>query len=185
MVCAQEARVALGLDRVLLVPMGVAPHREIDPEPGPQARLRMCRAAAEGDAGLEVSAIECERPGPSYTADTLRELSAPDRELTLLLGADQAAELMSWREPEEVLRLARVAVAERSGMDREGVLRRLGHLDGHDALEFFDMPRIDVSSTMVRARLAAGRPVRWLVPDAVERMIAAEGLYASATVGAE
>jgi nicotinate-nucleotide adenylyltransferase len=185
MVCAQEARTALGLDRVMLIPMGVAPHRAIEPEPGRDVRLRMCRLAAAGDDGLEVSSIECDREGPSYTVETLRELSGPERELMLLLGADQAAALRSWREPEEVLRLARVAVASRSGMDREGVLRRLGGLEGHERIEFFDMPRLDVSSTMVRERVAAGKPIRWLVAAAVEELVGAEGLYASATVGAQ
>jgi nicotinate-nucleotide adenylyltransferase len=185
MVCAQEARVALDLDRVMLVPTGVAPHRAIDPEPGADVRLHMCRLAALGDPALEVSDIECERDGVSYTVDTLRELSGPERELTLLLGADQAAALASWREPEEVLRLARVAVASRSGMDREGVLRRLGGLAGHERIEFFDMPRLDVSSTMVRERIAAGHPIRWLVPTKVAELVDAERVYPSATVGAE
>jgi nicotinate-nucleotide adenylyltransferase len=183
-VCAQEARSALGLDRVVLIPMGVAPHRAIDPEPGVEVRLEMCRLAAEGDEGLEVSAIETEREGPSFTADTLRELSAEGRELTLILGADQAAALATWREPEEVLRLATVAVAQRSGMDREGVLRRLGALEGHERFEFFDMPRLDVSSTMVRERIAGGRPIRWLVPPRVAERIEAERPYPSATVEA-
>lgn len=177
---AQEAHARLGLDRVLLVPFGHAPHRVLEAEPGPQERLRMAQLTAAGDDRLGVSAIEVDRPGPSYMADTLtllREIE-PASDLTLILGADQAQRLGTWHEPERVLKLARVAVADREGIGRDDVVAALRGLRGADAIEGFPLPRIEVSSTMVRERVATGLPIRYLVPDAVAERIAAEGLYA-------
>jgi nicotinate-nucleotide adenylyltransferase len=168
-----------------MVPMGQAPHREIDPEPGPRIRLELCRLAAATADWLTVSALEIEREGPSYTADTLDALHerAPDEEHTLILGADQAANLASWHEPGRVLSLARVAVAAREGIEREAVLRRLEGLADESRIAFFDMPRIDVSSTLVRERVAEGRPVEYLVPETVRAALTERSLYQAAQVG--
>jgi len=185
LICAQEARWQLELDEVTMVPMGRAPHREIESEPGPGVRLALCRLAAEGNEWLSVSDAEVRRPGASYTADTLAAVRehAPGDELTLILGADQAAHLGSWREPERVLSLASVAVAAREGMEREAVLRRLDGLGENATIVFFDMPRIDISSTLVRERVGERRPVRYLVSDGVRGMIEERGLYQAAEVG--
>jgi nicotinate-nucleotide adenylyltransferase len=182
LVCAQEARVQLELDRVLLVPVGVAPHRVLADDPGPEARLAMAERAAEGDPGLAVSRAELDRPGPSYTADTLAELRerAPEEELTLILGGDQAAALPTWHEPERVLELAEVAAVERAGWARERIVRSLAGLSRTDRLRFVQMPLIEISSSDVRTRAAAGRPIRYLVPEAVADYIAERGLYAAA-----
>ena len=178
LVCAQEALVALGLERVLLVPVGEAPHRTIPGDPGAETRLALCRAAVEGDDRLEVARLELDREGPSYTVDTLRALARGGDELVLILGGDQAAELPRWRDPEGVLGLARVAVAARSSHGPDEVGARLAGLSGaNERVEFFPMPRLDVSSTLVRRRVAEGKPVRYLVPTAVEAQIAARGLY--------
>ena len=179
LVCAQEACVRLELDRVLLVPVGEAPHREVE-DPGGQTRLELCQAATADDDRLGCSRVEIDRPGPSYTVDTLRALrdeGAAGDELVLILGADQAAELRSWRDPEGVLGLAEVAVMERADLGPATVRARLEGLSGADRLEFFSMPRIDVSSTLVRRRVADGLPVRYLVPDAVCDLISERGLY--------
>ena len=177
---AQEAHARLGLDRVLFVPFGQAPHRVLEGDPGPRKRLRMAQLAAAGDDRLGVSAVEVDRSGPSYMADTLtllREIE-PATDLTLILGADQALRLQTWHEPERVLELARVAVADRDGIVCDDVVAALDGLRGVDAIEGFPLARIEVSSTMVRERVAAGLPIRYLVPDAVADRIAAEGLYA-------
>lgn len=184
---AQEAHARLGLDRVLLVPFGEPPHRALEVDPGARERLRMAQLAAGGDERLGVSAVEIDRPGPSYTADTLtllREIE-PATELTLVLGADQALRLRSWHEPERVLELARVAVADRAGTGRDAVVAELAGMPGADGIEGFPLPRIEISSTLVRERVAAGLPIRYLVPDAVADRIAAAGLYgAPSTAGA-
>ena len=180
LVCASEARDQLGLDVVRLVPAAVPPHKEVRSDPGAAVRLELCRLAVAGDAGLEVSPIELGRPGPSFTVDTLRALhaDAPEDELTFIVGGDQAHGLPAWREPEAVLELARLAVVEREEVGRRDVLARLDGLRGvPERVDFFDMPRLDVSSTLLRRRVAAGRSVRHLVPDAVAERIATLGLY--------
>jgi nicotinate-nucleotide adenylyltransferase len=176
LVCAQEAHGQLELDVVVWIPVGQAPHREIPEDPGPEARFQMCDFATAGDERFGVSRIEIDREGPSYTADTLRALAerSPGDELILILGGDQAASLPSWHQPEEVVRLATVAVAERGESDRARVESALS---GRRDAVFFDMPRVDVSSTLVRERAAAGRPIRYLVPDKVAHFIGAQSLY--------
>ena len=180
LVCAQEAHAQLELDVVVWVPVGRAPHREIPQDPGPEVRFQMCDYATAADERFGLSRIEVDRDGPSYTADTLRALRerSPEDELLLLLGADQAVALPTWHEPDEVTRLATIAVAERGDVGRAGVEQAIG---GRAELRFFEMPRIDVSSTMVRERAASGRPIRYLVPDKVANFIGAQSLY-SATV---
>jgi len=178
-VLAHDAAHQLGLERVLLIPVGEAPHREIDSEPGANVRLEMVRLAVEGDGLLEASGIEVEREGPSYTFRTLellREERAGD-EVTLLMGADVAASLESWKEPGRVLELARVGVAMRPGTDldeAETVLERLGARERFEAVR---MPELSVSSTHVRRRVAQGRSIRYLVPDGVRDLISERELY--------
>ena len=145
-------------------------------------RARLCERAVAGDSRFAVSRAEIEREGPSFMADTLRLVStgSPEDELVLILGADQASALPSWHQPEAVLSLARVAVVSREGIEREAVTRRLHGLAGHEDIEFFDMPRVDVSSSLVRARVAEGRPIRYLVPEGVAEEIDSGSLYAAA-----
>ena len=112
----------------------------------------------------------------------LRGLRAaePEDELTFIVGGDMAAALPAWREPEAILALARLGVAEREGVRRADVRERLAALAGvPERLAFFDMPRIDVSSSLLRRRAAAGLPLRYLMPDAVAAYVAREGLYPS------
>ena len=164
---------------MLVLPVGEAPHRTMEGDPGAEVRARLCEHAVEGDSRFEVSRAEVERSGPSYTVDTLRLLGSrlPDDQLTVILGADQASRLASWHEPETVLSLARVAVAAREGIEREAVMRHIHGLAGSDSVAFFDMPRVDISSSLVRRRAASGRPIRYLLPDKVADHVEAEGLY--------
>ena len=179
LVCAQEALVQLGLDRVLLVPVGVAPHKTIDADPGVEHRVALCEAAVADDDRLGVSRADADRDGPSYTVDLLRALSGED-ELTFVVGGDMAHSLPAWRDPEGVLALARLAVAERESVRRADISERLAGIAGAaERVCFFDMPRLDISSSLIRRRAAAGRPLRYLVPDAVAAYIEREGLYRS------
>jgi nicotinate-nucleotide adenylyltransferase len=180
LVCAQEARAQLALDRVILMPVHTPPHKEAIDDPGPQARLALCEAAIAADEELETSTLEIERGGPSYTVDTLRALhgSREGDDLTFIVGGDMASSLPSWREPEAVLGLARLAVAEREEHRRQEIAERLGALRGADErVVFFTMPRLDISSSDIRRRVAEGRPVRWLVPGEVCDEIERRGLY--------
>ncbi len=179
LVCAMEARDQLGLDAVKLVPAGTPPHKPIDPSQPPAAvRVELCELAAAEEPGLEVLRDEVRRAGPSYTVDTLRGLHAAGDELTFIVGADQALGLPDWREPETVLSMARIAVAKRGDTAQQDILDRCSGLVGFQRITFFDMPRLDISSSAIRARVAAGRPIRHLVPAAVADRIAADGLYA-------
>jgi nicotinate-nucleotide adenylyltransferase len=181
LVCAQEAHAQLDLDRVVLMPAGIPPHKDVADDPGAEARLALCERAIDGDERLAVSRLELDRPGRSYTVDTLRALreSSPQDDLTFIVGGDMARSLPSWREPAAVLELASVAVAERAGAEREQIRERLRELEpaASERVRFFDMPRIDVSSSLVRERVASGRPIRYLVPDAVAAAIAEHGWY--------
>jgi len=182
LLCAQEAYDQLGLERVLFIPVAVPPHKEAEGDPGADVRVELCRRAIGDDDRLAVDDLEVRRGGASYTVDTLRSLHAtyPGDDLTFIVGGDMAFSLPTWRAPEEVVGLARLAVAEREGARRADILERLATIPGAvDRVDFFDLPRMDVSSSLVRRRVAAGRPIRYLVADAVAEYIARHGLYRS------
>jgi nicotinate-nucleotide adenylyltransferase len=179
LVCAQEAHCELELDQVMLIPAGMPPHKPVEAEPGAAHRLELCRLAIRGDDRFTVSDLEVRRDGPSYTVDTLDLLSthAPSDELFLILGGDIAAGLGGWHEPERVLELATVAIAKRRGTARSAVQRTLDQLTGGERARFFQMPRIGISSTMLRRRVRTGQSIRYFVPDAVAAYIEEHGLY--------
>ena len=110
---------------------------------------------------------------------TLRELHErePGNELTFIVGADMAETLPAWREPRELLRLAQVAVAERGESRRAGIAARIAELEPGDRVRYFDMPRIEISSTLLRARAARGESLRYFTTDGVAREVAERGLY--------
>jgi nicotinate-nucleotide adenylyltransferase len=176
---AQEAHAQLGLDRVVFVPVSVPPHKVPQDDPGPEARYELCHLATAKDERFAVSRIELDREGPSYTVDTLREIHAgsPGDDLTFIVGGDVAQGLPTWREPESVLELATLAVAEREGIRRQDIAERVAELQGADRLVFFDFPRMDISSSSIRRRVREGRPIRYLVPDDVARAIGSRGYY--------
>jgi nicotinate-nucleotide adenylyltransferase len=194
---ATQALRQLGCERVLLMPSHTPPHKLPQQDPGPEHRLRMCELAVEGHDGLQAGALEIERGGPSYTVDTLKALHAPPASnrpasldsirfaapgsnrpaarLTLILGSDMARTLPSWRRAGEIVELADFAVAERPGDGREQVLAVLGSLGAR--VSFLEMPPIDVSSSMVRLRVARGESLQGLVAPAVAAYIAEHQLY--------
>jgi nicotinate-nucleotide adenylyltransferase len=179
LVCAQEAYLHLRLDLVMLVPARIPPHKPVEDEPGPQHRLELCRIATRDDERFVVSDMEIRRGGPSYTVDTLKELTTthPDTDLFLILGGDVAAGLPRWHEPERVISLATLAVAERRGTARADIDAAVGPLAGANRTAFFPMPTIDVSSTTIRQRVRTGEPIRYIVPDAVIEYTREHRLY--------
>jgi nicotinate-nucleotide adenylyltransferase len=179
LVCAQEALVQLELDRVVFMPVGEAPHREIEGDPGAEARLEMVELAVAGDERFATSRMELDREGPSYTSDTLAQLheESPDDELFLILGGDQAAALASWHEPEQVLERATVAVFERASWGRNAIVIKIGRLAGARDVRYLDMPMIQVSASGIRRRVREGAPIRYLVPDSVAGYIEEKALY--------
>jgi nicotinate-nucleotide adenylyltransferase len=183
---AEEAAEVLGLERVLFVPAGEPPHkpgREITPATD---RLAMVEVAIAGNPRFAVDRLEIDRPGPSYTVDTLEALRAGHgagragaaADLVLVLSAEAFLGLMSWREPRRVLELARVVVAPRDGYPDAGPGFLAEHLpDLADRATFLDGPRLRLSASELRARAASGRSLRYLVPDAVSAYIGDHGLY--------
>jgi len=169
---AVEARHALGLDEVVFVPAG-RPWQKRAVAPAEDRYEMVCLAVA-GTPGFAASRIEIDRDGPTYTVDTLRALRAedPGAELWLLLGADALAGLDTWHEPDEVARLAKVAVAARPGGEP--------HTDvGGVAVTVLDLEPMEISSRDIRARLGRGDSVRGLVTPEVEAYIRAHGLYSA------
>lgn len=181
LVLASEAAAQLGLERVVMVPTGRAPHKEIADDPGSTTRLELTRVAALENHLLEVSDYECVTAAgddePSYTVRTLEHLSERSDELHLLMGADVAAHLDEWHQPERVVELARLGIASRPGTAIDEAEATLDRLGAADRAEVVRMPELGVSSTRIRRRVAQGRPVRYLVTDGVLELIEAEGLY--------
>jgi nicotinate-nucleotide adenylyltransferase len=176
---AQEAAWQLGLAEVILVPTGQAPHKRIADDPGKEARMEMTRLAAPDDDRFSVSALEVEREGPSYTYETLEALAEErgDRELVFVMGADAAMGLEGWRKPTRVVELASLAVARRAGVSDADVGAAMRSLGCEGRLTMLEMPQFGVSSSAVRERARQGRPLRYLVPDAVADFIAERGIY--------
>ncbi len=187
---ARAALAELELERVLLMPARIAPHKLGEQDPGPQHRLRMCELAAAQAEGLSACGLELGREGPSYTVDTLNAIHAqsPHTRLKFILGADTACTLGSWREPRRVLELADLAVAARSGSPRERVLEALATLapdgEGTGKVRFLKVPPIEVSSSNVRALVAAGESVADLVGPCVAGYIERHGLYGASEASA-
>lgn len=166
LVVAQDVVERLELDRLLVVPAARPPHRgAVLPA---DLRLELVRQAFAGDTRMAVSDMEMRREGPSYTVDTLEEVrrSRDPTALFCVIGVDQLRELGSWHEPERIVELSTLAVMSRRGERPE---------PGRDGpgLDFVPVPvtRIDLSASRVRARLAAGRSVRYLVPEAIRRRV--------------
>jgi len=182
---AEGAARALGLSRVVLVPAGAPPHKLSGPRASGADRLAMARLAVEGLDGLEVSDIETRREGPSYTVDTVCQLAREAGTgvgLVLLLGTDALRDLPSWRDVEGIFRVVEPAVVGRPGageIDWEALGRSLPEgLVRRARANFVRLERgLDVSSTEVRRRLAAGEGVSGLLAPAVERYIREQGLY--------
>lgn len=172
-VAAVEARAALQLDRVLLVVAGDPWQKRGRVVASANDRLALVEAAVSEVEGIEACAVEVERGGASVTADTLEALAVPGGALFLILGADAVANMPTWRRLEDTRDLATVVVIERAGdihAEPPGPGWRFERLS---------IPRLDVSSTEIRERIAVGRPIDGLVPPAVVRAIQDRSLYTS------
>jgi nicotinate-nucleotide adenylyltransferase len=176
---AEEARESLGLERVLFVPSAAPPHKPGQPVTPARHRLAMVELAVAGNPSFDVGRLEIERGGDSYTIDTLRSLRAGGiAEPWFILSAEALAAFPSWREPDGILELCRLAVVPRAGyatLDRDWVSRRFAGRE--DRFRFIAGPLLPISGSVVRRRAAAGRSVRYLVPDAVARYVVDHRLY--------
>lgn len=174
-----EAKWQLGLDDLIVVPTGDPYHKAIDSDPGAEVRFRLAEAAFGDVPGVEVSAVELIREGPSYTCDTLEEIADPTGkyETHLLMGSDAAKGFAGWRATERILELARIGIGLRPGTGREEVSPVFESLGAGDRVEYFEMPQIGISSSMIRRRIGANEPFRHLVPTNVAQMIENEDTY--------
>ncbi len=176
---AEEAREALGLERVLLVPASSPPHKPGRPVTVAEHRLAMVELAIAGNPAFAVSRIEVERGGASYSVDTLEALRSEGVDQPwFILSAEALAGFPDWREPDRILALCRLAVVPRGGydpLDRAWVTERFPGRE--DRVAFLPGPLLPISGSVVRRRAAVGRSVRYLVPDAVARYIADHQLY--------
>jgi len=181
---AETARVTLSLERVLFIPNSVPPHKSRpDLTPG-DVRLALVEAAIAPNPGFASSRLELERPGPSYTVDTLRALASanPHAELFLITGTDTVADFHTWRAPDQILALATVVGAPRPGFPADSVGAALApHV--RPRVRFLDAPALAIASRDIRDRVRRGLPIRYLTPDPVAEQIARRGLYRAAPAG--
>ena len=180
---AEEAAETLGLERVLFVPAGTPPHKPDGAITDAEHRLAMVELAIAGNERFATDRRELDRPGRSYTIDTLESLRRETpSDLVLIVSADSFLGLMSWREPRRILELARIAVAPRDGYPSAGPDFLAANLpDLVDCATFLDGPHLRLSASDLRARAAAGRSLRYLVPDAVAAYIGDHALYTDHT----
>ena len=171
LIAAQDAYAELALDKIVFIPARIPPHKQLENVTAAAVRLEMIQAATAGDERFEVSDVELRRTGPSFTVDTLRELrqTRSGDAFFLLLGVDQVQEFQTWREPQRILENAELVMLARGGIEDVP--------EGDILHKTVQVTRVDVSSTLIRERVRAGRPIRYLVPAAVEKIIADERLY--------
>lgn len=178
LILASYAADDLGLDTVLFMPAQTPPHKIGDAISAVEHRVEMVRLAIEQDARFELSTLDLISDKPSFTSALLQRFTAesPDATLFFLIGADSLRDFPTWHEPGTILELAELGVAR-----RPGTIIDSGTLDALPGLRertwVFSSPLIDISSTSVRERVAAGKPITWLVPENVEKYILQHHLY--------
>ena len=170
---AEEARWQCNLDIILFMVTSHPPHKG-EPEAGPEERFRMVEIAIDGISDFSPSRMEIDRGGSSYTAQTLKELHRlhPDSSMYLIVGADSVLDLSAWKDPDAVVQMAKLVVAPRPGFDLSHMEPRL-----QDKTYVLESPTVMISSTLIRRRVRRGEPIRFLVPEAVERYIREHRLY--------
>jgi len=172
LVLAQECWHKLNLDKVIFIPAYIPPHKELESDVAVSDRLNMVRLALESDDRFEISSYEIDKKDTSYSIDTLRYFSekcGDEDELFFLLGADLVEGLSAWKEPEELFELACFVVCTRPGWDESSQYK--------DRIQYIEIPSIDVSSSMIRARIKNREPIDYLVPEVVVKYIRNKGLY--------
>jgi nicotinate-nucleotide adenylyltransferase len=178
LVAAQEAHWRLDLERVLFLPARQNPLKRGEAASSVEARIAMVERAIAGDPRFELSRLDLDRPGPSFTVDLLRGLAAPKQELFFLVGADVLAELPRWHAPLEILELTTLVVVNRPGAALPDLAELEGRLPGAARhVRLIQSPGVDISSSDLRARVTAGQPIRYLTPPGVERYILDHRLY--------
>jgi len=181
LVAAEMARYEFGLAKVVFVPSGSPPHkvgRKITPA---EDRLEMVRLAVKDNPFFEVSTVEIQRKGYSYTVDTLRYMHElyPDHELFFITGTDAFREIFTWKDVESLLSLSHFIGASRPGFNPQEFLEQLNekYPEFLSHMHLFDVPALAISSTDIRLRVKEGKPIRYLLPEPVRLYIEKKGLY--------
>ncbi len=182
LLAAEYARCEFGLDKVLFVPLGLPPHKNPDLITDSESRFEMVQLAVRGNPGFEVSRIELDRPGFTYTVDTLEELRArygPETRLLYIVGADVVGELLTWKDWARVFSICEFIAVIRPESGREAFLRQVERLRKEYGAKIhpLDMPPMGISSSLIRSRVREGKSIRYMVPAAVEEYIYGKGLY--------
>ncbi len=186
---AEEARDQFAIDLIIFVPNGRPPHKKDYEITDPEHRYNMCLLATASNPAFIVSREEIDRPGPSYTIDTIRAFRrylGPGVELFFITGADAVLELPTWRAPDAILNEAQVVAVHRPGFDLRRLAEELGEQRA-SKIRTLEVPGVEISSTEIRRRVAEGRSVKYMVPEPVEAYIKKMQLYskphAAASVG--
>lgn len=181
LVAAETARTEFGLDSVLFIPTGTPPHKVERKVTDAELRFQMVEMCVSDNSYFSISRIELEREGPSYTIDTLRTLSDlfPEQELYFITGTDALKEMFTWREPGEIIKLARIIGASRPGYDASELFSFIyaRYPVTRDRVVKFEVPALAISSTDIRQRTSKGKSIRYLLPERVRLFIKENSLY--------
>lgn len=180
LIIAEEARVQLGLERVIFIPAGLPPHKLDWEISQAEHRLAMVELAIASNPRFSISRIDIERSGPCYTVDTIELLQkelGPGEEVHFIIGSDSLSEILTWHEPERLINLCYLAVVKRPGyeVDLEELEELLPGISSR--VRFIDAPLVGVSSTDIRRRVREGLSIKYQVPEKVEEYIYKHGLY--------
>lgn len=177
---AEEARVRMNLERVLFVVAGVPPHK-LDEEVTPvEHRLAIVSLAIASNPHFEISRVDVDRPGPSYTVDTisiLRKQWGQETEVYFIMGLDSLVELPTWHHPQRLIQLCRLLAVKRPGFETDMAELEASVPGISSRVEIIDMPEMDISSSDLQQRVRDGLPIKYQVPGEVERYIMEHGLY--------
>ncbi|MFA4884416.1 MAG: nicotinate-nucleotide adenylyltransferase [Desulfotomaculaceae bacterium] len=181
LVAAEGARHALGLEKVIFVPAGSPPHKPVYIITEPWDRYTMTCLAVASNPFFEASTLEVDRPGPSYTIDTIRALTQlyPEAQIYFITGADALLEILTWKDFEELLTICCFVAATRPGYRFSELLNKLNQLSGSlkQNILCMEVPALAISSTDIRQRVREGRPIKYLLPESVEEYVLKNHLY--------
>lgn len=179
LVCAEEAVSQFGLDRVVFMPTGLPPHKEVAGGAGSEARYLMTAIATAANPRFTVSRHEVEKKQLCYTVDTIRNFreQMPGVELYFITGADAVLEILEWKDPEELLEMVVLIAATRPGYPLDRLSASMAAYVERRQVMIMEIPAIGVSASLIRERVARGQSIRYLVPEGIERFIEKERLY--------
>lgn len=182
LVAAETARIDFDMEKIIFVPSSVPPHKMREGLVDASLRYKMTELATASNPHFEVSPIELNRPGPSYTVDTMREfreIYGDDYDLFFITGADAVLEILSWKDVEYLLGLCSLVAVTRPGYALEKLKRKTNDIKARYGATIYvlNAPGVAISSTEIRERCRSGKSIKYLVPEPVEEFILREGLY--------